>query len=88
MRISASMFLLIVFVVTTEAAEPPKVITFKKGVVFDHEGHKGECLSCHDNQKGGQKIPGFSKEWAHKVCVDCHTSMGSGPTACNDCHRT
>ncbi|MEI6214988.1 MAG: cytochrome c3 family protein [Desulfuromonadales bacterium] len=69
------------------ASNPPKIITFKNNVVFDHEGHKGDCNSCHDSVDGGSKIAGFGKDWAHKTCIDCHKAMGAGPTTCSDCHK-
>lgn len=68
------------------ATESPKTITFKN-VVFDHEGHKGDCISCHGTRDGGNKIPDFGKEWAHKTCIGCHTAIGSGPTVCKECHK-
>lgn len=80
-------FLVLVLIIPANAMEPPKIIKFKNNVVFDHEGHKGDCMSCHDTVNGGTKITGFGKEWAHKVCIECHSSMGSGPTSCNDCHK-
>lgn len=76
-----------VFTIPCHAMEPPKIIKFKNNVVYDHEGHKGDCISCHDTLDGSQKIAGFGKEWAHKVCIGCHNSVGNGPTSCNDCHK-
>lgn len=68
------------------ADEPPKIIKFKD-VVFDHEGHKGDCISCHDTQEGNSKISGFGKDIAHEKCVGCHKALGSGPTVCKECHK-
>lgn len=67
------------------ATEPPKIIKLKD-VVFDHEGHKGDCISCHESQAGGNKISGFGKDFAHNKCIGCHTALGSGPTVCKECH--
>lgn len=69
------------------AMDPPKIITFKNNVVYDHDAHKGDCISCHDTPAGGNKIPDFGKEVAHKLCVGCHSAMGNGPTSCNGCHK-
>lgn len=68
------------------AAEPPKIIKLKD-VVFDHEGHKGDCISCHDSLEGNNKINGFGKDVAHEKCVGCHKGLGSGPTGCKECHK-
>ncbi len=78
--------LVLAFIMPCYAADPPKSINFKNNVVFDHEGHKGDCISCHDSLAGATKIEGFGKEWAHKTCIGCHAAMGNGPTACADCH--
>ncbi|MEI6214520.1 MAG: cytochrome c3 family protein [Desulfuromonadales bacterium] len=80
--------LLVCFVCAINAytADPPKILTFKNGVKFDHDGHKGECVSCHEGEKGAQKIQDFGKEWAHRVCIGCHASMGAGPSECKNCH--
>lgn len=76
---------LLSLIIPAYAAEPPKIILLKD-VTFDHEGHKGECISCHLTSEGKQKIPGINKEWAHKTCMGCHTVMGAGPTVCKECH--
>lgn len=86
MKKSITALLVLAAVSLAYAAEPPKIINLRN-VVFDHEGHKGDCITCHDTQIGGKKIAGLSKEWAHKVCVGCHTSLGSGPTECKACHK-
>ena len=85
-KIFVGLFLLGI-IVPSYATEPPKVIKFKNNVTYDHEGHKGICNSCHDSLSGANKIAGFGKEWAHKNCIGCHTTMGSGPTTCSDCHK-
>ena len=57
-------------------------------VVFMHTDHQvaeKACRVCHPTEKPG-KIPGFGKELAHKLCVDCHQVKG-GPTDCNTCHE-
>jgi hypothetical protein len=69
------------------AAEFPKTIILKNNIVFDHEGHKGDCISCHESLAGASKIVDFGKEWAHKTCKGCHSSMGIGPTDCFGCHQ-
>ena len=80
-------FLVLVFSFSCYAMDPPKTITFRNNVVYDHEGHKGDCISCHDSLEGGKKIPGFGKDLAHALCIGCHTSIGNGPVLCNGCHK-
>lgn len=87
MQIIRIALLVLVSIIPAYSLESPKIINFKNNVVFDHEGHKGDCISCHDTPEGGNKITGFGKEWAHKVCIGCHTSMGNGPISCSDCHK-
>ncbi len=60
-------------------------------VTFPHKKHqetvKGECKTCHGD-KGPGKIEGFSKEWAHKKCKDCHAERNVGQDAkCKFCHK-
>lgn len=65
------------------------VFATKNGnVIFmhgDHQASEKDCSTCHPGGKTG-KIPGFSKEIAHKLCIDCHTNKG-GPTKCAECHE-
>jgi hypothetical protein len=64
-------------------------ITFKSGMRFDHQGHKrevGMCSYCHDGTPG--KIVAFGKEWAHRVCIDCHIDFKEGPQSCTGCHQS
>ena len=60
-------------------------------VVFYHMNHinevHGACQPCHEGSPG--KIAGFGKEYAHKVCVECHApreGYPEGPTKCDGCH--
>ncbi len=78
------------------AADPsdkgPEVITFKMGGVtlpFKHWLHQkkiegNNCLVCHPRNIG--KIPGWSKETAHALCIPCHEVMNKGPAQCKFCH--
>lgn len=80
-----AMFALVAFSGSAFGAE---VFEFKKGVKFNHKAHQGyagECKKCHE--KGAGKIEGFGKDWAHKNCKGCHTTMKKGPTSCKDCHK-
>jgi len=64
------------------------VIEMKKGVSFSHKRHAEalkDCKKCHENAEGG-KMSGFGKEFAHKTCKECHTTMKKGPTNCKGCH--
>jgi predicted CXXCH cytochrome family protein len=61
-------------------------------VIFYHNNHvnevRGECKLCHEATPG--KIPGFGKEYAHKVCIGCHEphdGRPEGPTKCDGCHK-
>jgi len=51
----------------------------------DHQDTEKNCSTCHANGTGG-KIPGFSKDVAHKLCIDCHKQK-NGPTGCAQCHE-
>jgi hypothetical protein len=51
----------------------------------DHQAAEKDCATCHPGGKTG-KIPGFSKDAAHKFCIDCHKQKG-GPTRCAECHE-
>ena len=65
------------------------IFTTKNGNVSfmhgDHQAAEKVCATCHPGGKTG-KIPGFSKDVAHKLCIDCHTQKG-GPTKCAECHE-
>jgi predicted CXXCH cytochrome family protein len=84
---------MLLFVVTTAASafEGPRQIIFPTAngnVSFmhgDHQDSEKDCAICHPGGKTG-KIPGFSKEAAHKFCIDCHKQK-SGPTKCAECHE-
>jgi len=57
-------------------------------VQFNHKKHQEtlkNCKLCHTKAPG--KIEGFSKDVAHKMCIDCHKSKGKGPVSCKDCHK-
>ena len=80
-----AMFALVAFAGTAFAAD---VIDMKKNVKFPHKKHVEmlkDCKKCHE--KGPGKIADFGKEWAHKTCKGCHTTMKKGPTSCKDCHK-
>lgn len=67
------------------------ILTFRLGVEFDHKAHQTEkvaiCTVCHEERIG--KIDGFGKEWAHRICINCHDLRNGGrPTLCSVCHRT
>jgi hypothetical protein len=61
-------------------------------VVFFHGNHvneaSGTCSVCHERSPEG-KIDGFGADFAHKLCVSCHSDPGGaeGPTACDGCHK-
>jgi predicted CXXCH cytochrome family protein len=94
-----AMVLLLVFlggtsVVLAETVKNPgpEIITFKMGVLqlpFQHWKHqklaKGDCLQCHDKQ--GDKIKGWGKDFAHKICIPCHDLDSKGPVLCHECHK-
>lgn len=83
-------FLIALTVVTAFAgsAFAADVIEMKKGVSFNHKSHSEalkDCKKCHEGAQGG-KIAGFNKDFAHKTCKECHTTMKKGPTNCKGCH--
>jgi len=60
-------------------------------VVFYHLNHineiHGACQPCHAGTPG--RIAGFGKEWAHRICLECHApreGYPEGPTRCEGCH--
>lgn len=62
--------------------------TSKGKVVFTHSDHQDaeqNCAACHKDNKFGP-IPGFDKEAAHKLCIDCHKQK-AGPVNCEECHE-
>jgi predicted lipoprotein with Yx(FWY)xxD motif len=62
--------------------------TAKGKVVFTHSDHQDaekNCATCHQNNKF-EKIAGFNKDAAHKLCIDCHKQK-QGPTKCDECHE-
>jgi hypothetical protein len=67
----------------------PEVLTYKAmngNVTFDHPMHAEalSCAKCHEKMPP-QKIA-IDKTLAHQLCKGCHSNMGTGPTACNECH--
>jgi hypothetical protein len=55
-------------------------------VTFNHKKHQEtvkDCKACHEKAPG--KIEGFSKDWAHKTCKECHAKRGA--VKCGDCHK-
>ncbi|HKZ16742.1 MAG TPA: cytochrome c7 [Geobacteraceae bacterium] len=93
MKRIVSAFALVVFSAGMVIAAPHHdVMTFpapKMGdVQFNHKKHQEmlkNCKLCHTKAPG--KIEGFSKDVAHKMCIDCHKSKGKGPVSCKDCHK-
>ena len=82
---------LIVFGASAALAADCMVFPASMGKVsFNHKAHvdqlKKDCTLCHATKAGG-KIAGFDKAKAHKLCIDCHKKMKSGPTVCKDCHK-
>lgn len=83
--------LLVAFASTTAlAVDAPGTVTLqaKNGnVTFDHKAHssKMECSVCH-GAAAPAKIT-LDKDSAHKLCKDCHTTKGAGPTKCGECHK-
>jgi hypothetical protein len=85
-KVIIALFAVVAFAGTAFAGD---VIEMKKGVKFNHKVHSttvGECTKCHTTAAGG-KIEGFGKDWAHKNCKGCHTSLKKGPSACKECHK-
>lgn len=78
--------LILLLLVTTAFADD--VLIFKGGMKFNHVKHQvkngGACSACHEKDPG--KIAGFGKDWAHKICIECHDTFGEGPTKCDGCH--
>ena len=75
---------------TVIEAEIPDVIVLKASngdVTFPHRVHAQthECQTCHGD--GTPSAFGINKDIAHKLCKDCHKTVGAGPTACNGCHK-
>ncbi len=70
----------------------PEIIRFKMGdltLPFRHWLHqkkiKGQnCRTCHRDKIG--KIPGWSQDKAHTLCIPCHDAMNKGPLECKYCH--
>lgn len=89
----AAVLVTVLFPLTAVAGKTqrPDMITFpsKNGdIYFNHQKHakaSGTCRPCHDRK--GEKIKGFGKAWAHKVCRGCHESAKAGPTECRGCHH-
>ncbi|RQW82391.1 MAG: cytochrome C [Geobacter sp.] len=81
---------LIVFGASAALAADCLVFPASMGKVsFPHQKHIDklkDCTLCHATKAGG-KIAGFDKAKAHKLCIDCHKKMKSGPTGCKDCHK-
>jgi Cytochrome c7 and related cytochrome c len=83
-----ALFALAAFAGTAFAADVIELPASKGNVSFPHKKHQEmlkDCKKCHE--KGPGKIADLGKEWAHKTCKGCHTEMGKGPKACNDCHK-
>jgi cytochrome c553 len=58
-------------------------------VKFSHKKHQElvkDCKICHGKAVPG-KIPGFGKDVAHKLCIDCHKEKKAGPVKCTECHK-
>jgi hypothetical protein len=84
-----AIFSLVAFASAAIAAAPPETISMKRNVQFSHKVHAEmlkDCTKCHSSAAGG-KIEGFGKDWAHKQCKECHTTMQKGPTTCKACHK-
>lgn len=86
--------LLVAFAGVASAADLKDRMEFpaKNGnVVFYHNNHvnevRGDCKACHEKAPG--RIAGFGKDYAHKICIDCHKdpSRPEGPTKCDGCHK-
>lgn len=81
---------LIVFAASAALAADCMVFPSSMGKVsFNHKVHADklkDCTLCHASKAGG-KIAGFDKAKAHKLCIDCHKKMKSGPTGCKECHK-
>ncbi|WP_144402028.1 cytochrome c3 family protein [Geoalkalibacter subterraneus] len=74
--------------IATEVAAPA-VLSYEAmngNVTFDHPMHAEalSCAKCHEEMPP-QKIA-IDKTIAHQLCKGCHSDMGAGPTACNECH--
>jgi predicted CXXCH cytochrome family protein len=85
-------FLVVTSNVLAEALKNPgpEVMYFNMSVPipFNHWKHqklaKDDCLHCHDRK--GEKIKGWGKEIAHKICIPCHDLDEKGPVLCHECH--
>ena len=75
---------------TIKDAAIPEEIVLKASngnVTFPHRMHAEthECQTCHGD--GTPSAFDINKDIAHKLCRDCHKTVGAGPTNCNGCHK-
>lgn len=73
---------------TASAADIVELPAARGSVSFPHKQHQQmlkDCIKCHE--RGPGKIAELGRDWAHATCKGCHTQLGRGPVACNDCHH-
>ncbi len=80
--------LLVLFAAASAMAADTVTLQAKNGnVSFNHKvhGEKVGCKACHPEATPGKLE--LDKDSGHKLCKDCHTEKGAGPTKCNECHK-